>query len=191
MTKLNSTIAVVAAAGLALAGCTATPTTGTSPVATAPQTSAAVTETESPAADATTGTNAADDQARNDAALAAITTAEGAVNGRAIDLEWEDDAWEIDVRVAEAVHELRIAADGGSVVRTDDKPDTLDAGEIAALDAATVSMADAVTTALAQRPGRLDDVEFDEDNAEWEVEITVNGDSADVLIDAATGAVKN
>ncbi|WP_342371632.1 PepSY domain-containing protein [Propioniciclava soli] len=177
--------------GMAVTGC-ASSTSDTAPAAsTQPVVTDAAT---TPAADSTAGATDAD--AHNAAATAAIETAEAQLDGRVVDLEWDDalatdDAhWELDVLVGDQLHELQVSGDGTAVTRTDDDPDTIDAGDVASYEAASVTITQAIETALAERPGTVTDVEFDESDVEWEVEIDGDGlTDDDIVVDARTGQI--
>lgn len=179
----------LAAAGLLAAGCTATPAQP-SPSPEQAQPTEPMTGTQAPIPPERRtpppSTNSPAPEADNAAALAAIATAQSSVNGRAVDLEWDDNEWEVDVLVGDVVHDLRVSADGSQVVRTDDDPDTVDADDLTRINESTITMEQAIETALAERQGRLTDADLDEDEHEWDVEV----DDQEIRVDSRTGEIK-
>lgn len=152
--------AVLLAAALALAGCTSAP---------AGDASASATDRE---------------------AVRAVTTAESSAGGRAFELESEDDEWQVHVAVGDREVEVRVSADGGQVLASDDS-DGLDADDRTALDAATTTLADAVRIAASQNPGgvRIEEAQLESDNgvAVWQVDLE---GGANVSVSGADGSVR-
>lgn len=196
----------VLALGVSACGQTGTPTEtpaapatrAEAPAETAPG-GPATTQAESPPAApaGTPQTAPAPGQAsaneRNAAALRAIATAESAANGTAYEIDDEDDdqTWEVDVMVGERSVEVKVSADGNTVVSQSDDDDD-DADDRARLSRATVPLAQAIEIALREVPGTLDDVELDDEDGRdvWEVKIdTPDNDDVKVYVSITDGAI--
>lgn len=150
-------------------------TTAEQPTTSQATTSAAPTASPSSAAAAP-----ADAQAHNDAALAAISTAAGAANGTAYEIDDEDDdqTWEVDVMVGERSVEVEVSGDGRTVqAQTDD--DDADDDDRARLGRAQTTLEQAIEAALAEVPGTLDDVELDDEDGVDVWEVTIDGPESD------------
>lgn len=130
-------------------------------------------------------------QAELQAAIAAIAAAEQAGQGRAVQIEFEDGAWEIDVMQGDRVVEYRAAEDG--TVSPTDESDDVDEGERRALEAAEVTLTDAIQAALQRVPGALEEAELDEENGQLVYQVDVRpeggGVTQEVDVDCRTGEV--
>lgn len=135
--------------------------------------------------------------AQTQAALAAIATAQGAVQGgQVFDLEDEVEGgqrvWEAKVATPDGRQStLDIAQDGSSVLTNDEDPSPDD--DVRKLQAAQVRLEDAIATAAgqAQGAGDLTALEVDTTNQDtlvWQVDFG-GDDGTTVLVDATTGAV--
>lgn len=177
-----SMIAVGAAAALALTGCSAKPA--------APSQSSSPIVITSNTASAEAGHK--DTSSNLDAVLAAIATAEKAVGGRAIDIDDQDDDgdWEVEVLKGNVVYEVKVSGDGKTVKATE--RDDVDSDDLRRAAKVKVSMADAIKKALAEVPGKIDEVDLDDKNGKilWEVSIdAVDGTDRDIYVDVETGAI--
>lgn len=146
-------------------------------------------------AEATPGDDASPaPEARNDAALAAIETATGAVEGEGtayeIDDDGMDDNWEVSVLVGDRSHDVTVSADGQGVVEQSDE--AAEDEDVQRLEGATIELSDAIERALEEVPGTLDDAELTEEDGvvAWEVSIdTQENDDVEVYIDVTNGEV--
>lgn len=190
MPRKTIALTFTALAALALAACgstTAVPASTVSAAATqqapAPATSSASPSTTAPAAPGDTLT----------AALAAIATAEKAVGGIAVGIDDEDDdkTWEVDVQTENRRVEVKISADGTTIVKQEDEDHEAD--DWAAASGAKIRIADAMKAALAHTPGRFDDADLDDDNKRWHWDVSVypqgSTNSTDLEVDLANGQV--
>lgn len=175
-----------------LAGCATTPPSPSTPTPSPATTAASPTDTA--ATDPTSATGA-EDESRNTAARQAIETAEGAVGGRAVELEWSEQGWKADVVVGDVEHELLIAPAGDTVTRTDTSPEKLDADKLDRLTDAFVTMRQAVDTVLDQIPGDLLKADLESDSApltgmRWDVTVDFDGDPVTLTVDAGSGDIR-
>lgn len=194
MKKTTALIPTVLAGGLLLAGCTspATAPATTAPTVNPPAATAAAPAPTAATTDAPRGDTAADAAAHNAAGGAAAATAEAEVSGTAIQLDHDDQRWEVEVLVGDRVHDVT-TDNGGTAVTESDRDEAVDGDDARRAAAATVSLVDAMKTALEATPGVIDDVELDDRNGAvvWEVTIdTAENDDVDVYVDAATGAIQ-
>lgn len=195
MTPRLVSLAAVSVLALGVVGCNQTdqPAAPAPPPAAGPQTAAPDTTAPTPADPASPQTPAADANEHNAAALRAVATAEQAENGRAYEIDDEDDdnTWEVDVMVGDRSVEVKVSADGNNVISRDDDDD-FDNDDRARLDRAQINLTQAIEAALREVPGRLDDAELDdEDNRDvWEVTIdTPDNDDIDVYVSPQDGSI--
>lgn len=170
-----------AATALILAGCTSSPTAQpVDPAISSVPTDAASPQVSTSADTAATG---------NDAALAAITTAENETQGVAYELEIDDDFWEVHLAVGDTDTEVRTTADGAEV-RSTETDDTVDDDDRAALDAAGITLAVALQAAVDERgSGSVDEISVSDDpdgQIAWEVSFT---DDVEVYVAVVDGAI--
>lgn len=118
----------------------------------------------------------------------AIAAAEAEAGGVAfaIDDEDGDDAWEIDVLLADGTTtEIEVERQNFTVVDVD--PDD-DRADITTMPGTT--LLEAINAALAHTPGTLDDAELDDEDGRivWKVEIdgTASGDDVELYLDSET-----
>ena len=174
----TAALGALAATALVLAGCTST----TLPVEAPPTSTApAAPPQQSPSTDAAaTG---------NDAAFAAITTAEDETQGIAYELELDDGLWEVHVAVGDTDAEVRTSGDGAEVVSTD-TDDTVDDDDRRALDAAGITLAVALQAAIdGHGSGSVDEISVSDDvegQLAWEVSFT---DDVEVYVAVVDGAI--
>lgn len=186
MKKTTALLPTVLAGGLLLAACTSPAT----PPAPAPGTVNPPAATAT--ADAPRGDTPADAAAHNAAGEAAVATAEAEVSGAAIQLDHDDQRWEVEVLVGDRVHDVT-TDNAGTAVTESDRDEAVDGDDARRAAAATVSLVDAMKTALEATPGVIDDVELDDRNdaVVWEVTIdTADRDDVDVYVDAVTGEIQ-
>jgi uncharacterized membrane protein YkoI len=111
---------------------------------------------------------------RNAAALRAIATAEQDQNGKAyeIDDEENDDTWEVDVMVGDRSVEVKVSGDGNNVISSGDDNDA-EEEDRARLARAQTTLQQAIEAAVREAPGAVDDVELGEEDGRdaWEVTI--------------------
>ncbi|MDO4784773.1 MAG: PepSY domain-containing protein [Propionibacteriaceae bacterium] len=188
---------ITALTALALAGCGSTtavpaaPGTTAAPTQQAPAPATSSAPRTAPSTAAPTGPAAPADSLT--AALAAIATAEKAVGGIAVGIDDEDDdkAWEVDVQTENRRVEVKISADGTTIVKQEEEDHEAD--EWAAVSGAKIRIADAIKAALAHTPGRFDDADLDDDNKRWHWDVSVypqgSTDSTDLEVDPANGQV--
>lgn len=174
------TLAAVSVLALGVVGCAQTEQPAAPSPAPAVTTSQAPDPTTAaPSEPATTPAPASNVDEHNAAALRAIATAERSENGRAYEIDDEDDdnTWEVDVMVGDRSIEVNVSGDGNTVISRDDDDDA-DDDDRARLDRAQISLTQAIEAALAEVPGALDDAELDDedDRDVWEVSIDVSGD---------------
>lgn len=189
---------LASAAGIALlAGCggTSAPTQTDTPAA--PATTA--TTAPSPAGSATAsipasakGTvPASTDPTVFAAGTVAINTAELAVpNSRAISIDLNDDGtWTVEVIEGTTEHEIDLSADGAQVLGHEQ--DDADSDDIARLEQASVPLAEAIAQALATVSDPVfDDAELDGNGRVfWKIDL--DQPDVDVYVDARTGEVFN
>lgn len=193
MTIRLVSLAAVSVLALGVAGCSQPD----QPAAPAPPPVTVTQTTPEPAATTPTPaspqTPAADATEHNAAALRAIATAEKAENGKAFEIDDEDDdnTWEVDVMVGDRSIEVKVSADGNTVISRDDDDDA-DNDDRARLDRAQITLAQAIEAALREVPGLLDDAELDdEDNRDvWEVTIDApDNDDVDVYVSPQDGTI--
>lgn len=128
--------------------------------------------------------------ARNQIALAAIQTAEQAVNGTAIEIDSDYRRWEVDVLVDWTEHEIDISADGQTVLRQENSD--ADTDDFRRLSAVRRFMTEAIRTAVTRTPGDIAEVSLQtvEGTVAWDVTIeTQPGQFAYVRVNAASGEV--
>lgn len=127
---------------------------------------------------------------RNAAIYAAIALAEQEAGGTAVSIDDEDmdEAWEVDVLLADTtVKEVHVSFDGKSVLRTENDDDHDDEQQPQG------SLVDAIKAAVANTPGAVDDAEWeDDDSGHWKVEIdkTSGGDDIELRVDPAGNVTK-
>lgn len=129
-------------------------------------------------------------------ALVAIETAEGEASGDAKEIDFDDGTgeaeWHVDVRTPDGLVEIRITADGTSVIEAKGV-EAPDADETTELDAATAPLPEVLTAATEQTPGTIDDAELEtrDGTVVYEVEIVAadGSGSKTVAVDAASGQV--
>jgi len=170
-----------AATALILAGCTSSPAAQpVDPAISSVPTDAASPQVSTSADTAATG---------NDAALAAITTAENETQGVAYELEIDDDFWEVHLAIGDTDTEVRTTADGAEV-RSTETDDTVDDDDRAALDAAGITLAVALQAAVDERgSGSVDEISVSDDvdgQIAWEVSFT---DDVEVYVAVVDGAI--
>ncbi|MDO5681472.1 MAG: PepSY domain-containing protein [Propionibacteriaceae bacterium] len=190
-------IAASIAAGLLALTVAACSSDETKPEETAPSAPTQPAEPAQPSAPPAATTTAAAEpgqtaDARNKAALQAISTAADAAKGTPFEIDAEDDegAWEVHVMVDTRTHEVEVSADGRTVTKQEDEE--ADRDDTRRLGQAGLSLSHAIEAALREVPGTLDDVELADDNdiAVWEVTIdTPDADDVEVLIDVRDGRV--
>lgn len=192
------TLAVLAASGLAISGCSQAQDTatdaGTAASDAASQAGDAAGDATDSAKDATGSGDAATGD--NEAALAAIDTAIAEFSGsKAVAFDREDDgsAYDVDVADGTTLREVRVSADGSSVEKSEE--DDLDSDEAEEAAAATVDMKDAIETALGEQTGTLTDVELDHEDDDkakplrWEIEIEDSNTDHEIYVSATDGSV--
>ena len=191
MTKLSTLLAASAAAGaLALAGC------GNSEEEpqiedAQPTTQAEDTESADDAGD--------DDAAANEkggsleAAQAAIDLAEKEIDGKAIEIDFDDEkTWELTVLKGSEEHEVEINAEGTEIVKKAKDDDEADKEDVDALKKAKTSLKDALKKAIDEQAGTIDEADLESDGEPtWSVEIYPEGktDSVDVYVSAIDGSI--
>ena len=191
MTKLSTLLAASAAAGaLALAGC------GNSEEEpqiedAQPTTQAEDTESADDAGD--------DDAAANEkggslgAAQAAIDLAEKEIDGKAIEIAFDDEkTWELTVLKGSEEHEVEINAEGTEIVKKKKDDDEAEREDVDALKKAKTSLKDALKKAIDEQAGTIDEADLDTDGQPtWSVEIYPEGktDSVDVYVSAIDGSI--
>ncbi|MFG6446519.1 hypothetical protein ACFXQA_14760 [Microbacterium sp. P07] len=178
-------LGMFAAGALLLAGCA----TGPQPVD--PAVSSVPTDAASPRVSESTDAVATG----NDAALAAIATAENETGGIAYEIDLDDeDFWEVHLAVGDTDVEVRTTADGASV-RSTDTDDTLDDDDRDAVDAADVTLIVALQAAVVEhgadsRGGGalVDEITVSDDAGPiaWEVSFE---DDVDVYVNVVDGAI--
>lgn len=196
---MRKAIALIAA-GLTLAACsTGTPsttptstsasTTNSAPVST-PTTSTSTEASSSPTGAATSAAPTATDSSRTQSALAAIKTAETSASGKAIELDWSSNRWEVTVVAGKKTQELDVSANGQKVVRR--HTEVTDPEDYKRLQSVKHSMADAIQTATAQTPGDLAEADLESRRSKvvWELSIEKTGAGfANVYVDAVSGKI--
>lgn len=111
-----------------------------------------------------------------------------------IDLDYSEDynawVWSIDTLVDGTDHEVEIDADTGEVL--DHEQDSSDDNEEAVDPADPMTPEEAIDLAAAvvDGPVRSWQLEFDDDERAYQVEITTGGDEVEVTVNVATGAVR-
>ena len=191
MTKLSTLLAASAAAGaLALAGC------GNSEEEpqiedAQPTTQAEDTESADDAGD--------DDAAANEkggsleAAQAAIDLAEKEIGGKAIEIDFDDGRWEIDVIKGTEKHEVVVNAEGTEVLNKEKDDDQADQKDVDALKKAKTSLKDALRIAVDEKGGgTLDEADLETGSTPaWEIEVYPEDktDSIDVYVSAIDGSI--
>lgn len=119
-------------------------------------------------------------------AIAAHDAALGVVDGVVIEQDLDDDkrSWEVDVLAGDTVHEVKVAiSDGTAQITETDEADDDDR----AAAAAQTTLSQAMTAALEHTSGTLDDISWDDNH--WEVEVDVDGDDVELMVDSRTGQV--
>ena len=191
MTKLSTLLAASAAAGaLALAGC------GNSEEEpqiedAQPTTQAEDTESADDAGD--------DDAAANEkggsleAAQAAIDLAEKEIDGKAIEIDFDDEkTWELTVLKGSEEHEVEINAEGTEIVKKEKDDDEAEREDVDALKKAKTSLKDALKKAIDEQAGTIDEADLETGGEPtWSVEIYPEGktDSVDVYVSAINGDI--
>lgn len=191
MTKLSTLLAASAAAGaLALAGC------GNSEEEpqiedAQPTTQAEDTESADDAGD--------DDAAANEkggsleAAQAAIDLAEKEIDGKAIEIDFDDEkTWELTVLKGSEKHEVEINAEGTEIVKKAKDDDEAEREDVDALKKAKTSLKDALKKAIDEQAGTIDEADLESDGEPtWSVEIYPEGktDSVDAYVSAIDGSI--
>ena len=142
-----------------------------------------------PATDSTSAPlNAADTDARNAAALAAIATAEKTAGGKAYEIDDEDNdqAWEVDVMVGDKSVEVKVSADGTTAQGQKDDGNA-DDDDKTRLGRSKTTLTQGIEAALKEVPGALDDVDLDDDNNVDVWKVTIDApDNDDVEVYVAT-----
>lgn len=191
MTKLSTLLAASAAAGaLALAGC------GNSeeePQIEDAQPTTQAEDTES-ADDAGDDDAAADEKGGSlEAAQAAIDLAEKEIDGKAIEIDFDDEkTWELTVLKGSEEHEVEINAEGTEIVKKEKDDDEADKEDVDALKKAKTSLKDALKKAIDEQAGTIDEADLESDGEPtWSVEIYPEGktDSVDVYVSAMNGEI--
>jgi uncharacterized membrane protein YkoI len=200
-------LASLAIVGALTACSTATPSPTPTPTpASAPATSSAAAPTPTTAATSTAATptgpaasasptapassTALASSKRTQNALSALKTAESSANGKATELDWDVNRWEVSVLDGKSKRELDVSADGKKVIRRE--TDVADAEDYKRLQSVRHYMADAIKTATAKVPGDIDEVDLEARKGKvvWELSIEkTGGGSVYVYVDAASGRI--
>ncbi|OFT96008.1 PepSY domain-containing protein [Brevibacterium sp. HMSC22B09] len=190
MTKLSTFLAASAAAGaLALAGC------GNSEEEpqiedAQPTTQAEGSSSESAAA---SGESQNEKGGSLEAAQAAIDLAEKEIDGKAIEIDFDDEkTWELTVLKGSEEHEVEINAEGTEIVKKKKDDDEAEREDVDALKKAKTSLKDALKKAIDEQAGTIDEADLDTDGQPtWSVEIYPEGktDSVDVYVSAIDGSI--
>ncbi len=131
----------------------------------------------------------------SEALLRAIATAISAVpDSRLYSVDSEDDAtaWEIEtIDPSGTKFETLVSSDGSQIIDGPER-ESSDSEYLQKVDAAAISVSEIVAAALAHSPGRILELELDEEEGAivWEVEVAdTRGRTTEFDIDAATGEV--
>ncbi|UQN14669.1 PepSY domain-containing protein [Gulosibacter sp. ACHW.36C] len=181
-----------------LAACSSADSTSTDPAAdsAAPAETGTAVETTAPAETAAPQPDAADGGSGTVDIdyTTAITTAQDAVGPGAIavalDLDDNDsERFEIEVAYEGAEYEVEVAAEGTARVDEQDEEDDDDHARLSEL---AVRMEQAIALAQTHQDGAIDSVELDTDDGalEWEIDYDDDDQSADLIIDATTGDIR-
>lgn len=191
MTKLSTLLAASAAAGaLALAGC------GNSD--DAQQTDDAQQQSTAQAENSKSADENADESQNEkggslEAAQAAIELAEKEIDGKTIEIDFDDDkTWDLTVLKGTEEHEVEINAEGTEIIKKEKDDDEAEREDVEALKKAKTSLKDALKKAIDEQAGTIDEADLDTDGEPtWSVGIYPEGktDSVDVYVSAIDGSI--
>lgn len=186
------------ALGLTLTACSSGTPISTS--TSAPTTSSASTQTPttvatSTAAVSSTGpttpaspTATSANTAQN--ALRAVQTAETSAKGKAIELDWDVNRWEVTVLDGKTKKELDVSADGQKVLRRE--TGVADADDYTRLQSAKYFLDHAIKTATGTVPGDIDEVDLETRHGTLVLELSIDkagAGSTHVYVDAVAGKI--
>lgn len=123
-------------------------------------------------------------------ALRAVQTAETSAKGKAIELDWDVNRWEVTVLDGKTKKELDVSADGQKVLRRE--TGVAEADDYTRLQSAKYFLDHAIKTATGTVPGDIDEVDLETRHGTlvWELSIDKAGaGSTHVYVDAVAGKI--